>query len=384
MTRSRGQAPDSDEAGDRDQGAEANPGQRLERDGLGEVSVPAGAYFGAQTQRALAFEVAGLPLGRFPTLVRGIAQVKKAAAAANRDLGALEPSVAEAIIDTCDEILAGRMHEQFAVDVLVPTDTSYNMNANEVIANRATERLGGALGTYSPVHPNDHVNLSQSTNDAIHTALHLASREILQGVDEQLAILESSFRDKSAQTADVIKMGRTCMQDALPITLGQVLGGYAASVGQSRLAVSREADALAAVNLGATAIGTGFGAPDGYAEAAISYLGEFTGEVWIQAPDLVAATQNQEALSSVAARLRLVAVSLSKMATDDARQGESSRDDARQSGRAPGGRLRHRGLDGHGGGRARTEPERLSDLLLHPRIGAPARARRTHLCAPLC
>ncbi|MFN8204658.1 MAG: aspartate ammonia-lyase [Solirubrobacteraceae bacterium] len=302
-------------AGDR--GAASTQDVRIEHDLLGDVEIPASAYWGAHSQRATAGIAAGAgPLGAYARLTDAVVLVKKAAAAANAELGVVAPQIGDAIAQACDELLAGELRDQLIVDVLAPSDTSYNMNVNEVLANRASEILGSPLGTYAPVHPLDHVNRSQSTNDVIHTALHIVAVGLVEAVDAALAQLEDSFERKAAEHADVVRMGRTCLQDALPITFGQVWGGYASAVRASRLALARELEPLAVVNLGATAVGTGFNAPSGYRALALARLSEYSGRSWREPESLVGATQNDEPMAFLMGRARVVGLSLSKIATD--------------------------------------------------------------------
>src|SRR3990170_693520 len=220
---------------------EGSTAMRIERDALGEVAVPRRAYYGAQTQRAVDnFGDLGPPLHAYPRFVEAIVVVKKAAVAANARLGELEPRLAEAILGACDDVISGRLLDEFVVSVLAPADTSHNMNANEVVANRANELLGGAIGDYSPVHPLDHVNRSQSTNDVMHTAVRLASRTLGDMLCVDLRDLERSLRTKAKELGPVVKVGRTCLQDALPITFGSVFHGYASSIHGTRKAIERD------------------------------------------------------------------------------------------------------------------------------------------------
>ena len=230
---------------------------RTERDPLGELSVPADAYYGVQTARAVAnFPISGL---RAPaSLVAATVLIKKAAAEANRDLGRLDGSLAAAILTACDDVLAGRLRDQFVVDVYqAGAGTSHNMNANEVLANRAAELLGEPRGVYARVHPNDHVNMGQSTNDVFPTATRLA---LLVGHDRLLQSghdLADSLAAKAEAFAAVLKTGRTHLQDAVPITLGQEFSGYAACIGRGVDDIAWAAQQLAELNVGGTAVGTG-------------------------------------------------------------------------------------------------------------------------------
>ena len=242
---------------------------RTERDPLGELNVPVDAYYGIQTARA----IENFPISGFrphPDLVTATILIKKAAAEANRDLGHLPLPVAGAIVAAADEVLAGRWRDQFVVDVYqAGAGTSHNMNANEVLANRAGEILGEPRGTYQRVHPNDHVNMAQSTNDVFPSATRLAlllGHARLMQTGRQLA---QSLARKADEFADVLKVGRTHLQDAVPITLGQEFSGYAANIDRAvDGVVARAADALREMNLGATAVGTGLNAGDAYRHAA--------------------------------------------------------------------------------------------------------------------
>jgi aspartate ammonia-lyase len=251
--------------------------QRTERDPLGERQVPADAYYGIQTLRALEnFPISGLKAA--PDFVTATVLVKKAAAEANASLGRLTPEVAAAIGRAADEVLAGALRDQFVVDVYqAGAGTSHNMNANEVLANRAAEILGGQRGQYTAVHPNDHVNMGQSTNDVFPTTTRLA---LLMGTPRLVVAaraLAESLERKAVEFADVLKVGRTHLQDAVPITLGQEFSGWAACVGRGADDVERSATQLLELNLGATALGTGLNAGDDYTGAAIANLARYTG-----------------------------------------------------------------------------------------------------------
>ncbi|WP_433874216.1 aspartate ammonia-lyase [Sinomonas atrocyanea] len=293
-------------------------GVRSEHDLLGDRDVPADAYWGVHTLRAVEnFPITGQPLSRNGHLVRGLAAVKLAAARANRELGLLDSERGDAIEAACREILDGRLGEQFVVDVIQGgAGTSSNMNANEVIANRALELLGREKGDYAALHPNDHVNLSQSTNDVYPTAVRVAT---VAGIEELLAALhrlEAAFAEKAAEFRTVVKMGRTQLQDAVPMTLGQEFGTYAVTIGEDRERL-RDASALIhEINLGATAIGTGLNAPAGYAEAACRHLAEVTGLPLVTSPDLIEATQDMGAFVHLSGVLKRVAVKLSKICND--------------------------------------------------------------------
>ena len=241
---------------------------RKEHDLLGERELPDTAYYGVQTLRGMEnFPLSGIPLSHFEHFVRALAFVKKAAAAANCELGVLDPKRAEAIATACDEIIAGKLHEHFTVDMIQGgAGTSTNMNANEVIANRALELLGHRKGEYQLVHPNDHVNCSQSTNDAYPTAVKLGVVLTLRDTVSALRELQTGLKAKAAEFADVLKMGRTENQDAVPMTLGQEFGAYAVMIGDGIRHFEQVGVELLSVNMGATAIGTGINSPLGYAE----------------------------------------------------------------------------------------------------------------------
>src|SRR5580765_6663950 len=250
---------------------------RAERDPLGELQVPADAYYGVQTARAVQnFTISGL---RAPSdLVTATILIKKASAEANASLGRLDQGIARAIVAAADEILTGRLRDQFVVDVYqAGAGTSHNMNANEVLANRAGELLGEPKGSYARVHPNDHVNMSQSTNDvfpaATRLALLLGHGRLVHGAHA----LAESLERKSVEFADILKTGRTHLQDAVPLTLGQEFGGYAACIRRGADDVDHAATQLLELNVGATAVGTGLNAGDDYRRKVIDYLRDYTG-----------------------------------------------------------------------------------------------------------
>ncbi|KUM35937.1 aspartate ammonia-lyase [Arthrobacter sp. EpRS71] len=291
---------------------------RSEHDLLGDRNVPADAYWGVHTLRAIEnFPITGQPLSTNKHLVRGLAAVKQAAARTNHELGLLDAEKAGAIEQACQDIMDGMLHEQFMVDVIQGgAGTSSNMNANEVIANRALEILGHPKGDYSKLHPNDHVNLSQSTNDVYPTAVNLATifsvKELLEALEE----LEVAFAEKGREFRTVVKMGRTQLQDAVPMTLGQEFGGYAVTIGEDRARLDESHMLIHEINLGATAIGTGLNAPAGYAEAACRHLAEITGLPLLTAADLIEATQDVGAFVHLSGVLKRVAVKLSKICND--------------------------------------------------------------------
>jgi len=291
---------------------------RIEHDLLGERQVPADRYFGIQTLRALEnFEITRIPISHYPQFVEALAYVKKAAALTNQQLGLLDTQVAGAIIQACDEILAGQFHAEFAVDAIQGgAGTSTNMNANEVIANRANQIMGGELGTYDRVHPNNHVNMSQSTNDVYPTALRLALHTKLENLLIEMTSLQGLFAEKGAEFADVIKMGRTQLQDAVPMTLGQAFDAYAVTIGEDIQRVMEAQALIREINMGATAIGTGLNAHPMYAAVVTQKLRELTGIPVSKAANLVEATQDTGAYVQLSGVLKRVAVKLSKICND--------------------------------------------------------------------
>ena len=292
---------------------------RREHDLLGEREVPASAYWGIHTLRAVEnFPITGVAIGHFPELVRALALVKRAAARANRRLGHLAPEKAQAIDRACAAIIAdGRFHGQFIVDAIQGgAGTSTNMNANEVVANIALELMGHGRGDYAALHPNDDVNMSQSTNDAYPTALRLAIIFATEPVVRALDELAYAFKSKAVEFADVVKMGRTQLQDAVPMTLGQEFDAFFATIKEdvSRL---REASALfREMNLGATAIGTGINADPRYAALAVEELARLSGQPVVPAVNLIEATSDMGAFVLFSGVLKRIAVKLSKICND--------------------------------------------------------------------
>ncbi|WP_455361363.1 aspartate ammonia-lyase [Streptomyces sp. SYSU K21746] len=291
---------------------------RTEHDLLGDRPVPADAYYGVHTLRALEnFPITGTPIGACPDLITALALVKQAAALANRDAGILDPVRCDAITGACEDIRRGELHEQFVVDVVQGgAGTSTNMNANEVIANRALERLGLPRGAYDRLHPLEHVNLSQSTNDAYPTAVRIALYLGARRLRAALAELAAAFAGKADEFADVAKTGRTQLQDAVPMTLGQEFGTYAAMTTEDTERLAEAAALLTEINLGGTAIGTGLNAPAGYPESARRHLAALTGIPVTTAADLVAATQDVGAFVQLSGVLRRAALKLSKICND--------------------------------------------------------------------
>ncbi len=289
---------------------------RIEKDTLGPVEVPAEAYYGAQTARAVKnFPVSGLRAS--PALVEAYAQVKRAAALANKDAGALAAELSGAIVKACDEILEGKLRDQFVVDVFqAGAGTSFNMNLNEVLANRANEILGGKKGEYKPVNPNDHVNMAQSTNDTMPTAVHLAclrrARELGPGIDAMILAMDR----KAEEFKDVLKGGRTHLQDAMPITMGQHFSACEATLRRAGSRVREAAEGLTALAIGGTAVGTGTNITKGYRKNVLKYLSEATGFNLTPPADARAAMRSAYPLLDVSCALRNFAVELSRIASD--------------------------------------------------------------------
>lgn len=302
----------------RDTGAPVVTNVRREHDSLGEREVPNHAYYGVQTIRAKEnFPFSGIHVSHYEHFIRALACVKKAAAQANAELGVLDQKIADAIAKACDEILAGRLHDQFVVDMIQGgAGTSTNMCANEVVANRALELLGHKKGEYQFCHPNDHVNCSQSTNDAYPTAIKLGVwftlRDTLQGLRE----LKTALAAKSNEFADVIKMGRTENQDAVPMTLGQEFSAYAVMIGDGLRHLEHAGNELLETNMGATAIGTGLNSPAGYAPLCTQKLAEISGAPVRLAENLVEATQDSGEFAMMSGAMKTAAVQLSKICND--------------------------------------------------------------------
>src|SRR4030042_3547964 len=291
---------------------------RLEHDLLGERQLPDKHYYGIQTLRAVEnFSITGIPLSHSPRLVHPLAYSKKAAALINLELGLLSPQLAHAITQACDDILGGELLSEFVVDVIPGgAGTSTNMNANEVIANRALEHLGFPKGSYDVLHPLNHVNLSQSTNDVYPTALRLTLSMKLDGLVVEMQALQQALADKGVEFADVIKMGRTQLQDAVPMTLGQEFEAWGGTVGEDILRVREAQTLIRELNLGATAIGTGLNAPPKYADLVTAKLREICGVPVVQSQNMVDATQDAGAYVQLSGVLKRVAVQLSKISND--------------------------------------------------------------------
>lgn len=291
---------------------------RIEHDLLGEREVPHELYYGIQTLRALEnFPITGIPISHFPELIIALAQVKYACALANYQLGLLPEKIKDAIVQACKEIIDGRFHTHFVVDMIQGgAGTSTNMNANEVIANRALEIMGYEFGQYQYCHPNNHVNLSQSTNDVYPTSLRIAFIYSLQKLLPVLEDLIDSFRKKAKEFAHIIKMGRTQLQDAVPMTLGQEFEAFAVTLEEEIERINQNAKLLLEINLGGTAIGTGINTHPQYRVLALEYLRDITGLPLVLSENLVEATQDTGAFVMVSSALKRLAVKLSKIAND--------------------------------------------------------------------
>ena len=291
---------------------------RIESDLLGELQVPADAYYGVQTQRALNnYKISTTRMCDYPEYIIAMAYVKMAAAAANTELGVLDPKIADAICAACREIVDGKFHDQFPVDMMQGgAGTSVNMNANEVIANRALELMGHKKGEYQYCSPNDHVNCAQSTNDAYPTAFRYTFVRMNKHVEKALGDLIASFRAKGEEFKDIIKMGRTQLQDAVPMTSGQEFNAFANNLAEELANLERNAVLLKEINMGGTAIGTGLNAVPGFAELCTKRMSEFSGDTFEKAPDLVEATPDTGAYVSYSAALKRLAVKLSKICND--------------------------------------------------------------------
>lgn len=289
---------------------------RTERDPLGEHTVPADAYYGVQTARAVEnFPISGLRA--HPDLIIATVLIKKAAAAANVALRRLDRHIGDAIVSAADEILGGGLRDQFVVDVYqAGAGTSHNMNTNEVLANRAAELLGGARGEYTLVHPNDHVNMGQSTNDVFPAATRVALLLGHDGLVESATALAMSLKRKADAFDSVLKVGRTHLQDAVPMTLGQEFGGYAACLQRGAEDVIRAAEQLRELNLGATAVGTGLNAGDDYARLTVQHLSRYTKANLKVATNLFRVTQSMGDILAYSGTMRRLAVELAKVAND--------------------------------------------------------------------
>lgn len=293
-------------------------GTRQEVDLIGVRDVPADAYYGVHTLRAIEnFPISGVTINSVPEMIRSMVMVKKAAALANRDLLVIPQATCDAIVAACDAILAGKANDQFPVDVFQGgAGTSVNMNANEVVANVALELLGEPKGNYSVIHPNDDVNKSQSTNDAYPTGFRLAVYQMMEQLSDEIGRLQESFARIADKNRHVIKMGRTQLQDAVPMTVGQEFDAFAELMAEERLHLERESRLVLEVNLGATAIGTGVNTPPGFQEAVVSRLHEVSGLPVVLARNLVEATRDTGAYLAVHGSLRRLAAKLSMICND--------------------------------------------------------------------
>jgi len=289
---------------------------RFERDSLGEVEVPGDALWGAQTARAIGnFTVTGLRA--HPRFVEAYVTVKKAAALANREVGALDARRARAIVAACDEVLAGEHRDQFVVDVInAGAGTSFNMNVNEVLANRALQLMGRRPGDAKAMSPNDHVNMAQSTNDTFPTAMHLAVLMLHPELDAALAGLEGALAEKGRAWRDVVKSGRTHLEDAVPVTLGMEFAAYAAAVARSRRLLEHLRDGLLELPLGGTAVGTGTNTHPEYRQRAFAHLRRLTGLQVLEAPDMREALQSRQAIAAYSGGLRALALELIRISND--------------------------------------------------------------------
>ena len=289
---------------------------RMEKDSIGEKEIPIEAYYGVQSLRAFEnFPISGRKVHM--QFIRAIAEIKKAAALTNKQAGVIRNEIADAMIAACDEIIAGKLTEHFIVDpVQGGAGTSLNMNANEVIANRAIELLGGQKGDYSTVHPNDHANCGQSTNDVFPSAGKIATVRMLQSAIVELKALQAAFLAKSQEYHNVLKIGRTEMQDAVPVSFGQVFKAYASAISRDITRFDSAIAALSVLNMGGTAIGTGISANKYYMQNILPNLCKVTRLPLVQAEDLIDATQNLDAFVYVSGILKSCAVTLSKIAND--------------------------------------------------------------------
>ncbi|MGO4813230.1 aspartate ammonia-lyase [Cupriavidus sp. 2MCAB6] len=291
---------------------------RTEHDLLGDREVPADVYYGVHTLRAVEnFPITGTPISIYPDLIKALAYIKQAAALANHELGLLDETRCDAIVKACAELLGGKLHDQFVVDVIQGgAGTSTNMNANEVIANRALELLGHKKGEYQYLHPNEQVNIGQSTNDVYPTALKVATWFGILGLVDAMSVLRRAFERKAEEFKHVLKMGRTQLQDAVPMTLGQEFSTYAVMLGEDEQRLREAALLICEINMGATAIGTGITAHPDYAPLILKRLKEITGIPLMTAPNLIEATQDCGAFVQLSGVLKRVAVKLSKTCND--------------------------------------------------------------------
>ena len=289
---------------------------RIDKDSLGEVKVPSDAYYGAFSSRAKEqYRVTGQPA--HVNLVKAFVMIKRSAALANKELKALDAQKADAIVKACDEILAGKLHDQFVVEAINSgAGTAFNMNTNEVIANRALEILGKKKGDYEAVSPNDHVNMSQSSNDTFPTAMHVAILLNMEATDAAVTILVKSLRNKAQEFQDAIKIGRTHVMDAIPVTLGAEFEEYAYSIERAQKRMREAMAGLREVGLGGTAVGTGANAPRGYRELAIRRLSEVSKLELVPSENMFYSLQSKFDVANCSSGLRNLAIELTKMAND--------------------------------------------------------------------
>ena len=289
---------------------------RIEKDSIGTKEVPADVYYGVQSLRgAENFPITGLTL--HPELINSLAYIKKASAICNGELGLIDMKIVDAMVQACDEILDGRMHNDFITDPIQGgAGTSLNMNANEVIANRAIEILGGKKGNYAIVHPNNHVNFGQSTNDVIPTAGKMTTLRLMKHLVAELHRLQEAFNAKADEFSSVLKMGRTQMQDAVPVTLGQEFKAYADAVGRDIVRIERLVPEMKSINMGGTAIGTGINTDENYLKRIVPILNEVSGLDFEMAEDLIDSTQSLDPFVAVSGAVKTCAISLSKIAND--------------------------------------------------------------------
>ena len=300
------------------QAAAAPQDIRIEHDLIGEKAVPADAYYGVQTARALEnFQISGRTIADYPEFIKGYAVVKMAAAMANTDVGKMDAATRDAILKAGEAILEGKYLDQFVVDPYQGgAGTSTNMNVNEVMANIALELGGHALGEYDIINPHDHLNMSQSTNDSYPTAIKVAIIRLNEPLSKQVELLAAAFRAKGAEFLNILKMGRTEMQDAVPMTVGQEFHAFAAVL-EGNITTLQEAERhLYGINMGGTAIGTGLNAPEGFTNKCAEHLAKLTGKPFAPADDLIGATWDQSAFAGYSSALKGLAITLSKISDD--------------------------------------------------------------------
>lgn len=290
--------------------------KRIEKDFLGEVKIPGDAYYGITTERVLQdFKISGLNLN--PKFLEAYIILKKACALANMKIGRLDIKLGKAIVQGSDEILSGKLRDQFKIDVFqMGAGTSFNMNCNEVLANRANEILGSKKGDYKPINPNDHVNMSQSTNDTFPTAMRIAILLKLKDLDPELKKLEKSFQEKATQFDNIVKAGRTHLQDAVPIRLGQEFRAYSQTVSKSRRIIQTAGESCREIGIGGSATGTGLNTTIGYREEVLNQLNKMTTLNLKQAEDLREIMQSQSAVAEISASLRNLALELTRISND--------------------------------------------------------------------